>query len=145
MLRKKSLLLLFLILIIIFSCSENIKHPPIDNSLISENGNFTLYVSNQNLEVNRVDIQIKIDGKLVVSEFFKVGNRHRKSFALSLPKGTHTLDVRSDQEDVNLTKQFEIKDKHWGVVNFWYNLENHDPKTSKHFIFMIEDKPIYFS
>ena len=145
MLRKKSSLLLLLTLIIIFSCRENIKLPPVDNNLLSEDGNFTLYVSNQSFEISRVDIQIKIDGKVVVSEYFHVGNQHNwKPFFFSLPKGTHTLEVRSNQENVNFIKQFEIKDKHWAVVNFWYYPKNHYEPIEKHFAFNISDKPIYF-
>jgi len=127
------------------SCKEDIKLPPVDNSIESENGNFTLYVSNQSFEVSKVDIQIKIDGKVVVSDLFDVGNQHNwKGFVFSLAKGTHTLEVRSDQEDVNLTEEFEITEKNWAVVDFWYYPESHYEPTERHFSFHISDEPIYF-
>ena len=148
MLRKNfHLLLLLPILTKGFCCINNLNLPKVDNSITTtkEIGNFTLYVSNQSFKISKVDIQVKIDGKVVVSEYFYVGNQHNwKPFFFSLPKGTHTLEVRSDMENVNFTKQFEIKEKHWAVVAFWYYPKSHYEPTERHFTFNINDKPIYF-
>lgn len=43
-----------------------------------------------------------------------------------------------------LEKEFEIKDKHWAVVDYWYYPEAHYNPTPKQFSFDIQDKPIYF-
>ncbi|MBN1972800.1 MAG: hypothetical protein JW787_04130 [Sedimentisphaerales bacterium] len=130
----------------IFGCLESVKLPPIDNSFSVEDGNFTLYVSNQNFKISKVDIQIKIDGKVVVSRYFKVGNQHNwKKFVFSLPKGDHILEAHSDQEDVTFTETFNISDKHWAVVAFWCYPETQNEQNPKRFFtFKIRNEPIYF-
>ena len=126
-------------------CLNRVKLPPVNNSLAAENGNFTLYVSNQSFAISDVDIQIKIDGKIVVSRYFNVGNQHNwKGFTFSLAKGEHTLEAHSDQENVTLEKKFNITDEHWAVVDFWYYPSSHYEPTPKHFSFNIKDEPIYF-
>jgi hypothetical protein len=129
----------------IFGCLESVQLPPIDNSFSVKDGNFTLYVSNQSFKISKVDIQIQIDGKVVISRYFKVGNQHNwKKFVFSLPKGEHTLEARSEQEDVTLKEKINISDKHWAAVDFWYYPSSHYEPTPKHFSFNIKDEPIYF-
>jgi hypothetical protein len=140
------LLLLLAVLVSVLGCEENKGLPPVDSSLASKDGNFTLYVSNQSFDIKRVDIQIKIDGIVVVSNYFEVGNQHNwKGFLLSLPKGTHTIEIHSDQEDTNLSETFDIKDKHWAVVDFWYASKSRSSPTKKKFTFTIQDRPIGFA
>jgi len=144
--HKIAFALIFLFLIFSnLSCGENIKLPSVDKSFSSENGNFVLYVSNQSFKISKVYIQIKIDSKVVVSQFFKVGNQHNwKGFQFSLSKGIHTLEARSDQEDVEFAQEFEITDKHWAVVDFWYYPKTHGEPAEGQFTFNIRNEPILF-
>jgi hypothetical protein len=137
-----------------FGCRNDLRLPLVDNSLASKDGNFTLYVSGTSTVINRVDIQIRIDGKVVVAEYFDIRSRksmrrmhhHHKRFVLSLPKGPHTIDIHSDQESINLKESFTITDRHWATVGFWYFPEGNytDSTTPKGFFFRIQDKRIIF-
>ncbi|MBN2588329.1 MAG: hypothetical protein JXA96_00585 [Sedimentisphaerales bacterium] len=147
--NKKVILLILIMISIFFLSVVNIKSillPSVDKSLLSENGNFVLYVSNQSFEINKVDIQVRIDDKVAVSQYFEVENQHNsKKFILSLPKGKHTLKVYSSQEKISLRETFTISDKHWAVIDFWYYPKGHyNPTPKKHFTFNIQNEPIYF-
>ncbi len=54
------------------------------------------------------------------------------------------LAVESKKGQTRLTKEFEIKDKHWAVVNYWYYPKSHYSPWPKHFSFDIQDKPTRF-
>lgn len=116
----------------------------------AEEVNFVLFVSNQSSAINPVDIAVYIDGKLVVDEKFDVGGGRKspqhnwKEFEFHLPKGRHKLRAISRNEKVELEKEFEIKQRHWAVVDFWYYPETHRNPTPRHFRFGFQDKPIYF-
>jgi hypothetical protein len=131
------------------SCRDDLRLPRVDKSLTSKDGNFTLYVGGTSTVINTVDIQIRIDGKVVAAEYFDVRSRMHsrpKRFVLSLPKGAHTIEIRSDQESIDLKKSFTITDKHWARVTFWRFPEGDytQPPTPKGFDFRIHDKPLIF-
>ena len=112
-----------------------------------ENGNFILYVSNQSPAIDPVDIKIDIDGKKAVDQDFYVEDGHNwRQFQFSLPKGTHQLRVKSVKGSATLETEFEIKDKHWAVIDYWYYPEvtGGAGPTPKQFTFDIKDEPIYF-
>ena len=132
-----------------FGCRDDLRLPPVDKSLGSDDGNFTLYVSDTSTVVNRLDIQIMIDGKVAVARYFDVRPRMHsrpKRFVLSLPKGDHTIEMRSDQECVSLKESLTVSDKHWARVTFWrYPEGNYGPLPApKGFSFQIGDEPIIF-
>jgi hypothetical protein len=132
-----------------FGCRNDLRLPVVDKSLASKDGNLTLYVSGTSTVVKRVDIQIRIDEKVAVAEYFDVRKRMHsrpKRFILLLPKGTHTIDIRSDQESIDLKESFTVTDKHWAKVSFWRFPEGDytSPRTPKGFSFRIQDEPIMF-
>ena len=114
-----------------------------------EDGNFTLYVSNQSLALTPVDVTILIDGKRAVSGNFDVGRgenaQHRRiKHVLALTPGKHQLKILSKKGAATLEKEIEIKGKHWAVVDYWYYPESHYSPKPKQFSFDIQDKPIEF-
>ena len=104
-------------------------------------GNFILYVSNQSFTISPVDITILIDGKKAVEADFAVKHQHNwimHTFRM-LP-GNHKLVAVSKKGSARFEKEFEVKDKHWAVVDYWY-----DPKQSeKKFSFNMQGTPIQF-
>ncbi|MHC4656483.1 MAG: hypothetical protein ACYS91_15930 [Planctomycetota bacterium] len=109
-----------------------------------EKGTFILYVSNQSFAISPVDITIHIDGKKVVDRDFDVGNQHIWiSHAFSLSKGKHKLVAVSKKGGARFEGHFEITDKHWAVLDYWYYPGGAE-QTPKEFNFTINDKPIYF-
>ncbi len=105
--------------------------------------NFILYVSSQSFTIDPVDIKIMIDGKVVVNKDFYVGNQHNwQKFQFSLSSGNHKIYVESVKGDAKLEKEFEITNKHWAEIDYWYNPES--SQEQKEFAFNIRDEPIYF-
>jgi hypothetical protein len=114
-----------------------------EETLLQEkDGNFVLYVSNQSFALTPVDVIIHIDGKNAISADFDVGNQHNwTKHTYRLAPGKHKLVARSRKGAARIEKVFEVKEKHWAVVAYWYN-----PKEGgkRHFSFHIQDKPVYF-
>ena len=133
-------------LLLTAGCTYRQVVPP-DSKLLDPNGQFTLYVSNQSFAISPVDIQVEIDGEVVVREYFDVGNQHNwRAFTLSLPAGKHRLRVSSTRGEAELSEEFDVKGEHWAVVDYWCSpkLTRGAGPTPKHFSFTVEDKPIYF-
>src|SRR4029453_1490219 len=82
----------------------------------AENGNFTLYVSNQSFERDNVDIAVVIDGRPAGDGEFAVGNQHNWiEFRVALDDGEHALRVDSLDGDAILEERFKVKGKRWAV------------------------------
>jgi hypothetical protein len=152
--RRSGLKIAFAIMLLIsvvdnFGCRNDLRLPPVDKSLASDDGDFTLYVSGTSTVINRVDIQIMIDGKVAVARYFDVRPRMHsrpKRFVLSLPEGDHTIEMRSDQESVHLKESFTVSDRHWARVSFWRFPEDNygQHPAPKGFSFQIQDEPVIF-
>ena len=107
--------------------------------------NSHLYVTNQSFAIPVVDIEIKIDGKVVASEDFAVGLQHTwKEIPLALSDGKHSIAVRSKKGKAKLKKKFVVKGSHWALLSFWYYPKTHYEPTPRHFIFRIQDEPVIF-
>ena len=116
-----------------------------------EDGNFVLYVSSQSFAINPVDIKIYIDDKVAVDDIFDVtGNRtpqhNWQKYQFQLESGSHTIKAVSETGDAVLEEEFDIVDKHWVVVDYWYYPEvtGGSGPTPKQFTFNIQDSPIGF-
>ncbi|MCZ7557503.1 MAG: hypothetical protein M5R41_13975 [Bacteroidia bacterium] len=84
-------------------------------------GNFVLYVSNQSFDIPTVDIQVTIDGKTAVSATFEVKNQHnwiKHTFLLA--PGKHVLKASSVTGEATVESEFEVNERLWGVLNYWY-------------------------
>ncbi|MBN2138082.1 MAG: hypothetical protein JW720_09760 [Sedimentisphaerales bacterium] len=111
------------------------------------NGNFILYVANQSFDEDPVDITVRIDDAKAVDSDFYVGNQHnwvKHQFALA--PGRHKLNALSKKGKTALETEFEITDKHWAVIDYWYypKLTGGAGPTPRHFSFLIQDTPIGF-
>ncbi len=111
------------------------------------NGNFILFVANQSFDEDPVDITVHIDGKKAIAADFYVENQHnwiRHQFNLS--PGQHKLTVKSKKGEASLDKEFDITEKHWAVIDYWYYPEQRGGAgpTPRQFSFMIQDRPIGF-
>ncbi len=96
--------------------------PVADGSLLSPGGGFTLYVSNQSVDIDPVDVRVEIDGELVVSDYFRVGSGHFfEPFTLALANGKHHIRIWSERGKVELSKDFTLSGEDTGVVTFWHN------------------------
>ena len=149
----------FLILLsLTFGCTsteQNIGNNPNTEKMIEfppvSDGNFILYVSDQSFNISPVDISIFIDGKLAISEDFDVaGSRvpqhNWKQFQFNLEQGNHTIKAVSERGDAILEESFEVKQKNWAVIDYWYypTVEGGAGPTPKHFTFHIGDSTIGF-
>ena len=112
-----------------------------DKTPQAEKGNFVLYVSNQSFDISPVDIVVQIDGKQVVSADFAVGTQHWwVEHAIPLSPGKHKLVAVSKKGDARFEKEFEVKDKHWAVLNYWHTKGCDTKGFSWHF----QDSPVMF-
>jgi hypothetical protein len=108
----------------------------------AENGNFTLYVSNQSFERDSVDIAVVIDGRPAVDGDFAVGNQHNWiEFRFALDDGEHGLRVDSLDGDAILEERFKVKGKRWAVVDYWCCNDASEPK----FTFLVSAQPLAFA
>jgi len=138
------LTVLNVILLLLPGCKDKPLPPP-ESKLLDPNGSFTLYVSNQSFAISPVDIQVEIDGEVVIREYFDVANQHNwKAFKLSLSPGQHKLKVSSVKGNAELSKEFDVTDEHWAVVDYWYYPKSHYNPTPKKLTFDIQDTPIRF-
>ena len=85
------------------------------------NGNFVLYVSNQSFAKPHVDITIRIDGKIAVTDQFAVGDEHNwTEYRFELAPGIHHLTAVSPDGHARFAGTFRLKKSLHGVVNYWY-------------------------
>lgn len=127
------------------SAAERPKQKPEKVLPQDKKGNFVLYVSNQSFAITPVDIKVYIDGKRAVASDSEVKGQHNWiKHVFRLQPGKHKLAVASKKGQARMEKEFEIKDKHWAVINYWYYPKSHYNPTPRHFSFNIQDKPIYF-
>lgn len=116
-----------------------------DAEIVDPQGNVVLYVSNQSIALDRVDVVVEVDGKPVVDQSFDVGDQHDwKQFGLRLSPGRHELVARSAKGEATLRMPFTVKGDHWVAVSYWYNTKTQGTPTPKQFQFTIQDTPIGF-
>jgi hypothetical protein len=111
---------------------------------------FTLVVSNQSIKVSPVDIEVRVDGELVVSEEFEVGGGVReqhqwRELAFELEGGSHRIEVSSQRGDAALEDAFELDGPKWAALAFW-SPAGRSSGEQKEALFTLElsDRPIGF-
>lgn len=108
------------------------------------NHDFILSVSNQSSNVDPVDIKISIDGEVIVNhDFIWATGHYAERFQLSLSKGIHEIYIESIKGKAELKEEFEVKDKHWASVDYWYIPEESSyNSTPRKFNFYLKDEPL---
>ncbi|MFC1505778.1 hypothetical protein ACFLQ6_01765 [Thermoproteota archaeon] len=115
----------------------------------NEKGNVILFASNQSLEINVVDIEILIDGKIAVkSEFAVAGNQlpqhNWRQFRFQLERGIHSIVISSKKGNARLEREFRVSGSHTAYIAYWYDMNNQKMSSKKYFTFTISDKsPAY--
>jgi hypothetical protein len=109
----------------------------------ADDGNFTLYVSNQSFDRAQVDIAVFIDDRLAVDDDFAVENQHNWiEFKYELADGSHAIRVESIKGDAVLEKRFEVAGKRWAVIDYWCcDSGQGEPR----FTFRVSNEPIAFA
>ena len=103
---------------------------------------FTLYISNQSLAIDPVDIQVELDGIRVVSDNFYIGSAHTfVPFELSLDKGMHKIDIWTVRGDAELSTEFKLNDQDAGIIMYWYYPNSHYNPTPPKFDFITQKGP----
>jgi hypothetical protein len=121
------------------------QHQP--TGLLDPQGNVVLYVSNQSFAIDPVDIEVAIDGQVVVAEEFPVRDQHHNvPFRLRLAPGRHRFSATSRKGEATLTGAFVVDGKHWGALCYWYypDTTRGTAPTPRKFSFVMRDEPIVF-
>lgn len=114
--------------------------------------NFILYISNQSLDIKKVDVKVYLDGNLVVDQVFDVGGRgfpghNYKAFYFNLSKGPHIIRAETKKGKATIEQNFVIGDKNWAGLDYWYDAKSEklgSKSGKRQFMFSIQDKPIGF-
>ena len=129
-------------LLVLTGCADP-ELPEPNSRLLNANGGFFLSITNQSFAIDPVDVRVEIDGELVVSDYFHVGDQHRYvSSRLSLPPGKHRIRIWSAKGEAELSTEFELKDHDSGVVAYSYDPKPHDKPTPRKFEFRTQKGPL---
>ena len=119
--------------------------PKFSQEINQPDANFILYVSNQSFDKPKVDISISIDGKSLVTNTFLVENQHYwKIYSIQLNTGKHYLKAKAGFGPYEIERDFNIAEKHWAVLNFWYKNKIDENTHPPGFSFEILDEPFGF-
>ena len=132
---------------LVFAGCSTPSHSSFQTVVIDPNGNFRLYVSNQSFAISPVDIKVFIDGKRVVDGSFEVGSQHTiEEFVLKLSPGQHKIVAESSKGQTKLEQVFEVGDKAWTALAYWYypELTGGSGPCPRHFSLDVRKEPIYF-
>ena len=85
-----------------------------------DNPNFTLFVSTQSFDIDRVGIQVDLEGELMVTGDFDVEGQHSwHEFTFELAPGAD-IDLEARAHDDVLQATVRVDDAHdYAVINFW--------------------------
>jgi hypothetical protein len=113
-------------------------------SAAAEEHNVKLLVSNQSFAVDPVDIEISVDGEVVVRENFEVAGdqppQHNwREFHLRLEPGTHSLTATAN-DGAELETTFEVTGDHTLAVAHWAD-ESRAAGTEPKAYFTVESEP----
>jgi len=95
------------------------------------NVQFTLYISNQSFIIDPVDIQVEMDGIIVVNDKFYVEDQHTFiPSELSLRQGMHQIRIWSVKGNAELSTEFELIDQDMAMITYWHSPNSiFDPTT----------------
>jgi hypothetical protein len=130
---------MILFVVFISSCSDE------SISIIPqvENGNFVLFVANQSLDLNPVDIIVHIDEKLAVNrEFLCKDGSNEIEFQFQLENGTHKLYSYSKKGNISKDTSFTLPATPYSTIEFMYYPKYYEDKELRKLqIFFLEHSP----
>ena len=132
---------------LVFTGCSTPSHSSFESVIIDPNGNFRLYVSNQSFAISPVGIKVFIDGKRVVDGSFEVGSQHTiEEFVLKLSPGRHKIAAESSKGQAKLEQDFEVTDKTWAALAFWYypKMVGGAGPCPRQFTFEVSKEPMIF-
>jgi len=106
-------------------------------------GNFTLYVNNQSPTRSPIDIELRLDGKLALTNRLHRNDDNRQQYKFQLSQGKHVMAAFSKKGQAKIEQEFFIEDNHWAVVNYYYHRTQRAVKVYPLFTFRIENNPIF--
>ncbi len=85
-------------------------------------GNLGIIVSNQSFEIDAVDVHVRIDGKVAISDVFLVEGQHTFiDYTFDIRPGLHQLSVTTAAGEAQLEAQIETTtSKRWATIMYWY-------------------------
>jgi hypothetical protein len=99
---------------------------------------FHLFVSNQSTDIDPVTLEVWVDGDLVVDQAFEALGLHNWIlFDLELAEGWHDVRAVALDGEVELQDSFYSSGEHWGILDFWYSVEEEAPRLGWH----VQDEP----
>ncbi len=104
----------------------------------TEEGNFVLYVNNKWSEADSVDINIYINDKVAVSDYF-YEDKEPRTYKFDLKPGKYDIKVKSSQAEIAFSWEMKMKQKRWGYVEYWGN-----KGPEKQIQFTVYDSPLSF-
>lgn len=118
--------------------------PDADVRVVAEDeAQLHLWVSNQSFVDDPVHLTVVVDGVEVVDEEFDVEGQHNwQLFPVTLPAGTHRLEVTSGT-GATLVETFRTgsaRPRH-AVVNYW----NNEDRDGRFLDWLIQDEPVAFA
>jgi hypothetical protein len=116
---KYYLFTLFLALSMV-SCDNDQKLDKVKSDMEDPKGNFVLYVSNQSFDIPIVDIEISIDGKPVLKDYFDVEDQHNWiKYKFRLSDGIHNISAVSHiKSKASFNIELNIINNKWAVLEF---------------------------
>jgi len=122
------------------SCNDEVL-----NKKVSEEDNLIVYLSNQSQEKPSVDINLFIDGKLMVDIVQDYQLHGRSRFGFKLKKGKHELKLISQIGETTLEKEFIIAENHWMAISYYFSTGKRGGLVKAPvFAFRFQNEPIYF-
>lgn len=113
-----------------------------------DGGNLTLYISNQSAATNPVDIEVRIDGQVMVNAEFgdkavPVTQPGWKKFRFALATGPHRLVASSNRGGARLEETFEINGPRWLALAYWAGDGSAAARPGQ-FTLRVSEQPIAF-
>ncbi len=135
-------------LLVLVACnsggSDDPRNVPQQHLPSSVTPEFTLLVSNQSFDLSQVDIRVSIDDQLAVTGDFLVEGQHTWiPFDFDLAPGAHTLRVTTADANAELTEEFVMDDRKWGVVMFWYYEGGAEPVAPSFSWNLSDEQPLF--
>jgi hypothetical protein len=102
----------------------------------------TLYVANQSVDVNPVDIKVTVDGVTVAAGAFYAGyGRSWRRYDVRLAAGRHVLRAMTRKGGAALRREFTVTGARWAAVAYRNVSPSRGGRTVRHFAFAIRDRP----